>query len=40
MIEFVEANPLLSRESHYSIPDDGELVLDYQDTVMSVSAGE
>ncbi len=37
--EFVDANPLLFRERRYSILDDGELVLDYQDTVMSVSAG-
>ena len=40
VLEFVEANPLLNRQSHYSILDNGELVLDYQDTVMSVSAGE
>ena len=40
VIEFVEANPLFSRESRYSILDNGELVLDYQDTVLSVSAGE
>lgn len=40
VIEFVEANPLLFRQSSYSILDDGEPVLDYQETVMSVSAGE
>lgn len=40
MLELVQANPLLYRVSHYTILDDGELVLDYQDTVMSVSAGE
>ena len=40
VIEIVEANPLLGRESRYSILDDGELVLDYQETVLSVSAGE
>ena len=40
VIEIVEANPLLGRESRYSILDDGELVLDFQMTVLSVSAGE
>ncbi len=40
VIEIVEENPLLGRESHYLILDDGELVLDYQKTVMSVSTGE
>ena len=40
VIEIVEANPLLSRSSRYSILDDGELLLEYQNTVMSVSAGE
>ncbi len=40
VFEFVEANPLLFRQSSYSILDDGELVLDYQETVISVSAGE
>lgn len=40
VIEIVEANPLLSRESRYSILEDGELALDYQETVLSVSAGE
>ena len=40
VLEFVEANPLLNRESRYSISDDGTLMLEYQTTVTSVSAGE
>ena len=40
VIEIDEANPLLGRESRYSILDDGELVLEYQKIVISLSAGE
>ena len=40
VIEFVAANPLLRQESHYSILDDGTLLLETQMTVISVSAGE
>ena len=39
-IDFVEANPLLGRESHYHVMEDGALVLDYQQTIKSVTAGE
>ena len=39
-MEFVEANPLLLRESHYIEQDDGTSTLEYQRTVTSVSAGE
>ena len=39
-IEFVEANPLLGRESHYRVMKDGTLVLDYEQKTKSLSAGE
>ena len=39
-IEFVEANPLLGRESHYRVMEDGALILDYRQTIKSVTAGE
>ena len=37
VIEFVEANPLLLQESHYTAQEDGTFVLEYQTTVTSVS---
>ena len=40
VVEIVEANPLLARVSRYALLDDGEPVLDFQETVISVSAGE
>lgn len=40
VIEFVEANPLLVQESHYTVLEDGTFVLDSQTTAMSWSAGE
>ena len=40
VFEFVEANPLLSQESRYTVQNDGGLVLEFQTTVVSVSAGE
>ena len=40
VLEFVEANPLLGQESHYTILDDGELVLEFQTTTVSVAAEE
>ncbi len=40
VIEFVEANPLLGQESHYTILDSGELVLDRQTTTLSEVAEE
>ena len=39
VIEFVETDPLLLQESHYTL-EDGALVLEYRKTVMSWSAGE
>ncbi|MCY4581283.1 MAG: hypothetical protein OXE50_00565 [Chloroflexi bacterium] len=40
VLEFVEAEPLLSQESHYTVQDDGSLILESQTTVVSASAGE
>ncbi len=40
VLEFVEANPLLGHESHYTVTSDSELVLESQTSVVSISAGE
>ncbi|MDE2837246.1 MAG: hypothetical protein OXL97_07025 [Chloroflexota bacterium] len=40
VVEFVEANPLIIQESHYTVLKDGTLDLEEQTTVRSVTAGE